>query len=109
MDDIAILFLDCVDQPLGLSDRQITSARLTHALERLYSTPCIIRRNLPVSPGAVERGLENDEHFIRRYLSATQRLGIVANRPVLLRLAFRCPLARWHRGEAAVPLLDLVF
>ena len=43
-----------IEQPLGLSNGQITHARAIGLLERLDSAPSVIGRNLALAPRAIE-------------------------------------------------------
>src|SRR5438046_5760853 len=64
-------------QPAALVDTQISDARRISFLEGLNSSPSIIRRNLSLTPGAVERRLQDRQDAVRRSATAPALLLVI--------------------------------
>src|SRR5205807_7205588 len=64
-------------QPAALVDTQISDARRVSFLEGLNPSPSIIRRNLSLTPGTVERRLQDGQDAVGRSATAPALLLVI--------------------------------
>src|SRR5437879_2220179 len=77
LNEVSEISVSGINQPAALVDTQISDARRISFLEGFNSSPSIIRRNLSLTPGAVERRLQDRQDAVRRSATAPTLLLVI--------------------------------